>query len=300
MTYDGTRETLKLMRELKRLKDELDVSILVIASSQEQRKGEAIGEAHMQRSRVLCDAADSVFAIGVHAGNSDFRYLVQTRSMSGPMKWHSHNGPVCRIRHLDEGLLGMAFDERFVAEIDEDTRDLICNIKARRDAGVSYRAIAEELGIARSTAFRLNKKWTAALEKDLVSVPPAVAGGSTQDGATDKDNDSRDRSESDEDHGQPPATAGGTDTDRGRGVDFSAIPFLAALRRIHVTELKRGIDSNRLEIFIEEEREHDGKPIRWYQYDSKGHLYRKERDSLGISLKRLESPWIAVDHKLMA
>ena len=57
MTFDGTRETLKLMRELKRLKDELDVSILVIAGSREQRKGEVISEVHMQRSRVLCDEA---------------------------------------------------------------------------------------------------------------------------------------------------------------------------------------------------------------------------------------------------
>ena len=74
---------------------------------------------------------------------------------------------------------------------------------------------------------------------------------------------------------------------------MSAIPFLAALKRIHVTDLRRGVDGNGREIFIEKEYEHDGKPIIWYQYDSKGNLYRKERDSLGIDIKRLESPWIA-------
>jgi KaiC/GvpD/RAD55 family RecA-like ATPase len=290
LTFDGTRETLKLMRELKRLKDELDVSILVLASSQEQRKGEVIGEAHMRRSRVLCDAADSVFAIGVHAGNANFRYLVQTRSMSGPMKWDVRNGPICSIKTSDEGLLGMAFDERFVAEIDEDTRELICNINARREVGVSYRAIAEELGIARSTAFRLHRKWTAALEKDLVveSEPSALAGGQTVKSELNVENRERNSSTTN----WPPAHAGGSDTDAG-GPDWGAIPFLASLKRIHVTELKRGVDGYGRERFIEEEQEHDGKPIRWYQYDSKGNLYRKVRDSLGITLKRLESPWIA-------
>ena len=171
MTFDGTRETLKLMRELKQLKDELDVSVLVIASSQEQRKGELISESHMLRSRVLCDAADSVFAIGVHAGNPTFRYLVQTRSQSAAMKWQAGNVPVCSIERSDDGFLSMEFDERFVAEIDEETRQLICSIKRRRDAKVRWRSIAEELGIARSTAHRLHKKWTKALENGIVDEP---------------------------------------------------------------------------------------------------------------------------------
>ncbi|MEO7155928.1 MAG: AAA family ATPase [Vicinamibacterales bacterium] len=298
-TFDGTRETLKLMRELKRLKEELDVSILVLASSQEQRKGELISETHLQRSRVLCDAADSVFAIGVHAGNANFRYVVQTRSLSGPMKWNVSNGPVCRIKHSDEGLLGMAFDERFVAEIDEETRDLICNIKARRDAGVSYRAIAEELGIARSTAFRLHKKWTAALEKDLVveheSEPPVVTGGPLGDTPVDPpERKAADQKNADAVVESKPTRYHGWF----RHCDIDAIPFLGALKRIHVTDLKRGVDGYGRERFIEKEEEHNGRPILWYQYNSDGNLYRKERDSLGITLKRLESPWIAAVHQI--
>ncbi len=284
-TFDGTRETLKLMRELKRLKDELDVSVLVIASSQEQRKGEIISEAHLLRSRVLCDAADSVFAIGVHAGNADYRYLIQTRSLSGPMKWHAGNGPVCSIKVSDEGLLGMAFDERFVAEMDEETREMICTVKWGIDAGASYREIADELGISKSKAFRLHKKWNAALEKDIV-VEPVEDGGIAAELLCEADG----KPEAFRSSGGPAAGVS--------GVDWSAIPFLGALKRIHVTDLKRGVNGYGLEIFIEEEREHDGKPIRWYQYDSKGDLYRKTRDSLGISIKRLDSPWIAAVHQM--
>jgi len=278
MTFDGTRETLKLMRELKQLKDELGLSVLVLAGSQEQRRGELISESHMLRSRVLCDAADSVFAIGVHAGNPRFRYLVQTRSLSAAIKWHAGNGPVCSIKRSDDGFLGMAFDERFVAEVDEETRQLICNIKWRRDAGAGYREIAEELGIARSTAHRLYKKWTAALEKDIVVEPIEECGGAAED-----------LLEADE---KPEAFR--TSSGKAAGADLSAIPFLAALKRIHVTDLKPGMDSNGREIFIEEEYEYNGKPMVWYQYDAKGNLYRKERDSLGISIKRLESPFIGL------
>lgn len=295
MTYDGTRETLKLMRELKQLKDELDVSVLVLAGSDEQRRGELISEAHMKRSRVLCDAADSVFAIGVHAGNKQFRYLIQTRSQSAAIKWDVSNGPVCSIKRSEDGFLGMSFDERFVAEIDEKTRKLICEIKWRRDAGASYLSIAEELGIAKSTAFRLHKKWTAALEKDLV-IEPEEEDILPQINANNADKEKKfellDSSDSldlsDLRHLRSSAAKNSF-----YPINVLAIPFAAALRRIHVTDLKHGIDSNGREIFIEKEYEYNGKPIVWYQYDSKGNLYRKERDSLGISLKRLETPWIS-------
>ena len=91
---------------------------------------------------------------------------------------------------------------------------------------------------------------------------------------------------------QPPATAGGSDLDTAGGTDWAAMPFLAALKRIHVTDLKHGLDGYGREIFIEEVQ-FDGKPTLWYQFDKKGILYRKVRDSLGISIKRMETPWIA-------
>jgi len=286
-TFDGTRETLKLMRELKQLKDELDVSILVLAGSREQRRGALVCEADLIRSRVLCDAADSVFALGVHAGNPNFRYLVQTRSLGGPIKWHARNGPVCSIRSSDEGLLGMAFDERFVAEVDEETRQLICNVKWRKDAGASYREIADKLGISRSTAFRLCKKWTAALEKDLVIEPEAHV---SQDAEESGGNATVMEHASSID-----GTLVNTRVSARSSypMDVSAIPFAAALKRIHVKDLKRGVDGYGREMFIEKEFEYNGKPIVWYQYDSKGKLIRKDRSTWGITISRPETPWIS-------
>ncbi len=291
MSYDGTRETLKMMRELKDLRDEFDLSILVIACSREQRPGELISEAHMMRSRVLCDEADSTFAIGVHPANPHYCYLTQTRTLLSAIKWHGNDVPVCSIQMSDDGLLSMAFDDRFVADIDEELRQMICNVKWARDAGASYRSIADDLGISKSKVARLFKKWTPALEKDIVieSEPPTLAGGKDQDfDATQQNESDADATEfgtsfvDDSPAPLPPTYAGGSDK----------IPFLAALKRIQITDLKHGVDGCGREIFIQEEQ-YDGKPVIWYQYGPKGKLIRKTRDSLGISIKSIEEPWIS-------
>jgi hypothetical protein len=49
-TQDGVRETLKLMRELRALKDELNISILVIADCPEQKRGKTLTGADLGRS----------------------------------------------------------------------------------------------------------------------------------------------------------------------------------------------------------------------------------------------------------
>ncbi|MFN0278534.1 MAG: AAA family ATPase [Pyrinomonadaceae bacterium] len=286
-TYDGTRETLKLMRELRQLKDELDVSVLVLAGSREQCRGELISEVHMMRSLVLCDAADSVFALGVHAGNPQWRYLVQTRSQSAAIKWNVDNVPMCLIKRSDDGFLGFSFDERFVAEVDEETRQSICNVKWRRDAGASYREIADELGIAKSTVFRLNKKWTADLEKDLV-VEQVEKEISPQINADNADQEKKSDLLDLPDPRHPRLSA--ANNSFSYPINISAIPFAAALRRIHVTDLKRGFDGYGREIFIEKEDEYTGKPIIWYNYDSKKRVRRFERDVAGILVKMVEGP----------
>jgi hypothetical protein len=47
--------------------------------------------------------------------------------------------------------------------MDEETCGLIRRIKSMRDRGTTYRAIADELGVSKSLAARLYKKWTPAM-----------------------------------------------------------------------------------------------------------------------------------------
>ncbi len=63
-THDGVRETLAVMRRLKKLCGESGVAILAVTACDIPRPGRMVSERDMGRSRVLCGVADSVFALG--------------------------------------------------------------------------------------------------------------------------------------------------------------------------------------------------------------------------------------------
>ena len=158
---DGTKETLNLMRELRRLTHEMDVSMLVVTDSDAPPRGRMASEADLRRSRVLCSAAESVFAIGVHPRGSvpGTRYIVETRSKNAAVVWTEHNAPLAHIVRQPAGMLAFKFDDRFVEGLDDETRELVSHIKTLRDDGKTYTAVAEELEISRSHVVRLYKKW---------------------------------------------------------------------------------------------------------------------------------------------
>ena len=164
-THDGTRETLRIMRRLKEIRNELNISIMVLADSGTRGPRRA-----RQRTRpaafagVLCTVADSVFAIGPGRHKADERRLVQTRAFGTPIYWDEGNPAVGRVERLTNGMLGLRFEELSAVWMDDDKRDLVCRIKTMRDSGTTYRGIAAELGISKSRASRLRKKWTPALE----------------------------------------------------------------------------------------------------------------------------------------
>lgn len=161
---DGVRELILVMRELRKLKEELDVSILAMLGSRAPRRGHGAAENDLQRGRILCDLADSVIALG-----RDDRGLqmFQTRSRSGPIDWTPQNGPRFEFRRTEEGMLRLEFDSRFDPEMDEETRSLVCSVRKMRDAGTSLREIAEKLSISKSRVERLYKKWRPGIEPGL-------------------------------------------------------------------------------------------------------------------------------------
>src|SRR5438034_2837859 len=102
--HDGTRETLPLMLGLKRIKDELGISIMVLVGSEQPAGHRPLGEIDLRRSRILCDAADSVIAIGPHSRVGKIR-LMQTRSQAGPIVWSADEAPMGSIVRQDAGFL---------------------------------------------------------------------------------------------------------------------------------------------------------------------------------------------------
>lgn len=72
-----------------------------------------------------------------------------------------------------------------------------------------------------------------------------------------------------------PANTGGSDISAGRRADL--------------TGLRRSLDNNGREIFIEKEHDH-GKPVVWYRYDAKGKLHRWERKGYACLGDRVDGP----------
>ena len=306
-THGGTRETLKLMRDLKKLRDELNVSILVLSDSDDPGKSGQVNEADLGRSRILCTAADSVFAIGRHPQRSAEFYILQTRSKSSPILWTEKNAPRCRLAKTDTGFLGFQFDERFEVEMDAGTRESICAVKALRDARKTYRAIAEELKISKSHAARLFKRWTPAMDRrsrnpeSQPAEPPASAGGFNDRRHNLKEEEMFDlagRLKDFREHTQSylrqlPSGGEPHPPSPGRRFNVRAIPFAAGLGRRTVYDLKHGIDAYGVDIYIEKECPVTGRPIIWYKFDKQGRKMRCQRTSLCIRVEHLDkSPYV--------
>jgi len=66
LSADGVRETLPVMRGLKKIVDELDVSILVVTDAEPPAKNATASEADLRRSRILCSTVDSSFALAAN------------------------------------------------------------------------------------------------------------------------------------------------------------------------------------------------------------------------------------------
>lgn len=191
-THDGTRETLRLMRGLRLIREELHISILVLADSREPRKGMPVNEADLGRSQVLCTAADSVFAAGRSLKRSGDHCFIQTRARNSSMHWTPANAPAGQVTRSETGLLRFEFDERFGGKMDRKQRELICEVVRLQEVEYkTFRQIGELLGISRSWACELYRRWTPAMD-----IEPDEQRKSNSDNADEEWDDAEDR----EDH----------------------------------------------------------------------------------------------------
>lgn len=158
-TCDGTRETMAIMRALRRIRDRFDVSILVVMQSGEPRDCSDADEKDLGRQRSLCRQADSVFCIGREHSKRDRIYLMQTRSRSSAISWTRKNGVFGTIYATGRSV-DISFDER----MSDEEAELILAIHRMHESGMTYRKIADELGISKSRASRLKTRWFHALE----------------------------------------------------------------------------------------------------------------------------------------
>ncbi len=167
-TAEGNRETVPLMKELHRLKRKYGISILLVAHTPKRDPRRPLNVNDLQGSKAIANYADNIFAIGQSTHEPADRYIKHIKLRSGEMIYDDSNAPWFRLRKIGGNFLGFRFCG-FAAEADllrepanSPNRALIDKVKALHDSGMNIRAVADELGLSKSTAHRLLHQWRPA------------------------------------------------------------------------------------------------------------------------------------------
>jgi len=157
---DSARESLPLMRELIRLKEELGLSILVIAHTPKRVVSRRLSINDLQGSKVLANFADSIFAIGQSGIDVGVRYLKQLKVRSGEMVYDERHVPAFELKKLGGNFLGFTFRkfseeaQHLKSATDEVRRERAREVARMSKEGISQRAIAADIGISAASVNR--------------------------------------------------------------------------------------------------------------------------------------------------
>lgn len=152
----------RFMQKLWTLRDELKISILVIAHTPKKFDFSPLTINDLAGSARISQFCDSAFALGKSTQGVDMRYLIQLKTRSSAFIYPASNVLSLRLTkeggwlHFEEG--GTCRETDHLNRMDEDYQDnLRQQCKTLKENGKSYRQIAEELNISHSKVQRLLK-----------------------------------------------------------------------------------------------------------------------------------------------
>jgi hypothetical protein len=158
---ENSAVALALMKSLKALKTEHQLSILVLAHTPKRRNAtQPISADDLHGSKLLINFADSAFAIGKSTADTDLCYLKQIKQRNTRQRYGADNVCLCRIQKPGT-FLHFTFEgnspERLhlLSRTAADRRQLADKIAALSAAGHSQRDISNQLGIGLATVNRL-------------------------------------------------------------------------------------------------------------------------------------------------
>lgn len=142
-----------LMKVLKRLKNEYNLSILVLAHSPKRDSSKPITRNDLSGSSRLMQFCDSSFAIGESHKDSSLRYIKQIKVRNTAQLFGTTNVIVCEIvkdvNFLKFKLLTCTYESEHLKEMSQNNRtELIDQAKQLQTEGKSQRDIASELNIS--------------------------------------------------------------------------------------------------------------------------------------------------------
>ena len=150
---ETAKDALPLMKELNRLKDRYQLSIMALAHTPKRDMTRPITVNDLQGSKMLSNFADSIIAIGQSAKDGSLRYLKQIKVRSEEKIYHEENVAICQLIKPDNFLkfefLNFGNEREHLKVLsDTDKADLIQQVKSLSASGDSQRKIAGELGIS--------------------------------------------------------------------------------------------------------------------------------------------------------
>lgn len=148
---EKSKNAAPLMKELKAIKDQFNLSILLIAHTPKLDSAYPITVNSLQGSKMFSNFADSIFAIGESHKDPNLVYLKQIKVRTGVK---NEDVMVCERKQDDNGLLYLNFlrndlEGNLLKISDKQERNQ--KILELHKQGMSYRNIAEQLGIGHGT-----------------------------------------------------------------------------------------------------------------------------------------------------
>lgn len=180
-SHASSNVAIRLMNFIRELRDNCGASVLVVAHTPKHPEYKPITINELQGSVDIAKIADSIFVLGRSAVDRDLRYLRQIKSRSGRIEYDAENVLVYKFEKFDFAerlgntngtvraknflgfdLVGCEPESGHLAKHwrhshqpkKRSKRGLAKSAKKLAEKGLSSGAIAERLGIGRSTAHR--------------------------------------------------------------------------------------------------------------------------------------------------
>lgn len=151
------------MMRLNKMKRQYDLSILLIAHTPKRDTSREITVYDLQGSAMLSNFLDSCFAVNKSRKDPGLRYIKQVKVRDGEMLYHEESVITCLLEKNGNFLSYQFQDysrekEHLHLMTDDDTEQRDEQIFELRREGLSLRAIADQLGIGKSTVGNVLKK----------------------------------------------------------------------------------------------------------------------------------------------
>lgn len=160
---EKAKDALVLMKLLKKLCKEKQLSILVLSHTPKRDNTKPISKNDLSGSKMLMNFCDSSFAIGASSKDSSLRYIKQIKQRNTEHKYDTENVVVCNIEN-ENNLLGFHFIDydsefehlKYISNTDYESQNgLITELVSQGKSNVE---IAKQFGLTEGAIRKRRKK----------------------------------------------------------------------------------------------------------------------------------------------